>query len=474
MADQSLPAFRDADWSASDELIVATEHLDFVRDLIGSRIDKECGNRRLGLTRLTFTSAAEAISDLAAVIARTPRGEDVRQGLLAHAAAVSPQTALVSTQTTSEGERDDRIATIATDLRAVAIARYGGWMPTIGRNRYVLFPGTDPIGITGETSFGVQAKGETSFGGGGLPRPLTGARKKWSSPASRATGPGTGVRVGVLDTRIWRHPWLESSLVVRPSDVLPDSERLGPVAGHATFVGGLILSQAPGASLLARRVLDDDGQGTAWDVAEAIVELGRSAVAVLNLSFACYTADGQPPLVLARAVDRLDPDVVVVAAAGNHADLERISPAKEAAYFASLPSWPAALDGVVAVGALDAAGQRARFSPERPWVDVAARGTFLRSTYVPRVDAGPYGVGFGAGWAEWSGTSFSAALVSGAIAAGVDPGCRSAADAVEDLLTRAAMAETAQAVGGGAGGATPRRLDLRTAGWARGSKPLRR
>ena len=54
-----------------------------------------------------------------------------------------------------------------------------------------------------------------------------------------------------------------------------------------------------------RGVLSDvDGESDSWTVAKEIVALGRDHVDVLNLSFVCYTEDGQPPLVLATAIDR--------------------------------------------------------------------------------------------------------------------------------------------------------------------------
>lgn len=465
MPDQTSNAYRDADWSESDELIVATEHLGFVLDLIDSQSRVIAENRLLGLTRLRI-STADAVEHLREEIASTPGAEDVRVALLRQSDAVSATA-------TSQPDEEDRVAAVATDLRAIAVARHGGWMPTIGRNRTVVFPGSGAltttgqtsygVGATGQTSYGVGATGQTSYGGGGFPRPLT-AADAWRPPPARATGPGRGVRVGMVDTRLWAHPWLAGGWVAPPSSVLPDGAAPGEVAGHATFVAGLISSLAPGATIVHRVGLDSRGQGTAWNAAEAIVELAQTGVSVINLSFSCYTGDGQPPLTLARAIDRVNSDIVVVAAAGNHAALGQGQGASsELAKFAALPSWPAALDDVLAVGALDQDGNPADFSPERPWVDVAARGVDLRSTFPARVASGPYTVSFGAGWAEWSGTSFSAALVSGAIAGGIDSGRFSALDAMDELL--------APGTAGTRPTGTPRRLNLRIAGWARVGKP---
>ena len=134
----------------------------------------------------------------------------------------------------------------------------------------------------------------------------------------RAAGPGRGVRIGVLDTRLYPQPWLAGGWAARYSDTLTDFSQTLTAEGHATFVTGLILRQAPGATVEVRGVLDEDGTAYSWDVAKAMVEFGRSGLDILNLSFSCYTEDGEPPLVLSAAVDRLPQDVVVVAAAGNH------------------------------------------------------------------------------------------------------------------------------------------------------------
>src|SRR5437764_809280 len=169
---------------------------------------------------------------------------------------------------------------------------------------------------------------------------------------------GQRVTVGVLDTCIAAHPWLEGGWTApRDQTILP--RRSGPYRpqqGHATFVTGLILRQAPGATVRVRPVLNEAAVANSWDVAKAIVEFGRTGgLDIMNLPFVCYTEDGQPPLATSTAIDRLDPNIVVVAAAGNHG--------KDPSNFdRRRPAWPAALDRVVAVGATD--GKRiADFTP---------------------------------------------------------------------------------------------------------------
>lgn len=462
MAESRQPAFTDADWSVADELIVATEHLPYVRNLVGQHIKAEAANPRLGLTRVLIRNGRAARS-LAELVTTTPGAAAARSAL---AARDRQDASRVTTRPSA-----DVLGTITRDIRALAIAQHSGWTPTVGRNRLLSFPGSVTLGATREISFGaagrsvgatreisfggVGASREISFGGGGKPARVG----SWKPSRPRRTGPGRGVRVGVLDSGIWPHPWLDGSWVARPSDVLPDRPDLPAVAGHGTFVAGLVLDQAPGATIEVRRVLDHHGLGTAWEVAEAIVELGQSGIDVLNLSFSCYTADARPPLALARAVDRVDASVVVVAAAGNHAVNDASGPVSaEASAFQSLVSWPAALDDVVAVGATTRDGSAASFSPERPWVDVAARGVDLRSTYLPSTAPTANPVEYGDGWAEWSGTSFAAALVSGAVAAGVDPGRVTAPEAAADLLAGAVPVTSVR----GSGQVSPPRLALRS------------
>ncbi len=311
--------------------------------------------------------------------------------------------------------------TVLRRLRTSFEQRYANWAPTLGKNRLV-----------GQVTGG---GGTVSHGGGPVPT-------RAAAPPAREGTAGRGITVGVLDTGVFPHPALAGRYlgttpddVVSADDSAPDRAR-PYAAGHATFVAGLILREAPGAAVRVRKVLDDDGTASSWDVANAIVELGRSGVQILNLSFVCYTADGKPPLALATAVDRLDPDVLVVACAGNHGDpslgLEEDDRRK--------PSWPAALDDVVAVGS----GQRVpgrvgrtyTMSPFTPrgaaWIDVVTPGEDVVSTYFhgPGPDGGePFD-----GWASWSGTSFAAARLAGAVAARADTAGTTVRSALEDLV----------------------------------------
>lgn len=219
--------------------------------------------------------------------------------------------------------------------------------------------------------------------------------------------PASGVHVGVLD--------VDDSVVGAQAPSL--------LAGHGAFVHSLVLDQAPDATVTVRRVPADRGRATAWDVAKAMMALADAGAQVIHLSLGCHTPDGEPPLVLRRAVELLGPRVLVVAAAGSR------GPTSSGAR----PTWPAAVPGVVAVGARNADDSLADFSPRQPWVTCTAPGSLVidLTATVPLLDGTSLDF---TGYAIWSDTAFAAATVSGAIAAKAVPGQVTAPDALAGLL----------------------------------------
>jgi len=313
------------------------------------------------------------------------------------------------------------------ELRHQFSARYGGWAPVMGKNRTV-------EGI-------IRAGTSKPMGGGvgvaGTPKPM-----QVFDPESHAEfvlPPPVNitenrVKVGILDTPFYQHPGL-AGYTVHPDPVFePGMAAVDPRAGHGTFVASRVLLQAPGAELFVRGILGSEtGSSDTWDLAVEMVRLAEQ-VDILNLSCGCFTADGQPPLVLSRAVERLNPRVVVVAAAGNHAETSGWDNGRTS----RSPTWPAALPSVVAVGASDRGGQRAPFSPNLPWVSCTAWGVDVPGAYltgdvlVHDQDGVLIEKPF-CGHATWSGTSFAAATVSGAVAAAMRPG-KTAREALGELL----------------------------------------
>ncbi|MEU6408363.1 S8/S53 family peptidase [Microbispora sp. NPDC046933] len=299
-------------------------------------------------------------------------------------------------------------------LRDKAAADRGGWVPTIGKNRVV-------DAVIGDGQFGVLGHKPMD---GGLPEPASPADVPQSAVHEDA---GRGVRVGVVDTP------LASTGPVTAEHALPYR------SGHSAFVRSLIQREAPAAEISVEGVLDPGtGRADSWDTARAMLRLAAAFQPdILNLSLGCFTLSGGPPLVIARAIERLAPRVLVVAAAGNHGALPHLSSGRSR----RSACWPAAVPPVVAVGAYgtgDGFPVMSEWSPDLPWVACLAPGEGVVGSYLTGevdVDGGPQTF---QGHARWSGTSFSAALVSGAVAARTVPGSVTPRQALDMLLAEAA------------------------------------
>ncbi|MGC4807903.1 S8 family peptidase [Micromonospora sp. DT233] len=245
---------------------------------------------------------------------------------------------------------------------------------------------------------------------GGPPSPAAAL----AAPDPARLGEGAGVTVGVCDTGIWQqagtyHPqWLGGSYVPEPDDVdalYLSGTALAAQGGHGTFVAGVVRQAAPGVRVDPEQALNPTGVGDEAMLVAALSRLGPQ-VAVVNLSLGCYTQDDLPPLPLVNAVAALPAQIAVVAAAGNASG--------------SRPTWPAAGDRVLGVAALSRSGTGlapAAYSNFGPWVDACAVGEHT-STYVPGQLALPgQPTRVFHGFADWAGTSFATAYVSGRLAA---------------------------------------------------------
>ena len=239
---------------------------------------------------------------------------------------------------------------------------------------------------------------------------------------------GKGVRIAVLDTGYTTgiHTWLDGCIdpdgpVSEELDALRGDGRLDDEAGHGTFIAGIINRLAPGARITARQVLLSDGWGDEATISAAIAAC--SGADVINLSLGAYTQGDVPPIGLVNALKHVPRTSVVVAAAGNAES--------------DVPFWPAAMKQVVAVAAVDAAGNKASFTNFGDWVDCAAPGDQITSTFPSwKPTSSTFGQAID-GWACWSGTSFSAPYLAGLIAAEMTAGGGSAADAVHRVLANA-------------------------------------
>jgi hypothetical protein len=191
----------------------------------------------------------------------------------------------------------------------------------------------------------------------------------WPLPESRSEGCGAGLRVGVIDTGLNPdHTTFRDAAL----DLLPLSSGLTQApsrAQHGTAIVALLVgdpgTRSPGlipqAEVLAVDAFHASGRDERADVFSLVAAmdlLAEQEIDVLNLSLA-----GPPNSTLETMVRELVEarDIVVVAAAGN------AGPASE-------PLYPAAIDAVIAVTAVDRNLEVYRRAVQGPHVDVAAPG----------------------------------------------------------------------------------------------------
>ena len=235
------------------------------------------------------------------------------------------------------------------------------------------------------------------------PRPDPRRNRQWGLRAIRwfeANRPSARrVTVAVVDTGIDReHPDLEG--VVTAYDHRGTSAR--DVVGHGTHVGGIIagrVNDEAGASGVADCRLamwkvfpDEPAQGNFYvdgpRFLQALNEVGEAGAKVLNLSLG-GTSSSQTEQLLFSRLERLG--VTVVAAMGN--EYQRGNPVE----------YPAAYDGVFAVGSIAEPDTRSPFSNTGRHIGLTAPGSNVLST-LPRTSS-PYRAV--TGYASWSGTSMA-------------------------------------------------------------------
>jgi hypothetical protein len=242
-------------------------------------------------------------------------------------------------------------------------------------------------------------------------------------------GPGAHPRIAVLDTGLAQGVQLpdllgnpNASARIDGDPDQPDSNLknaagitwakdnwLDPVAGHGTFIAGILEQLAPGCTVRVHHVISGLGDAIESDVIQKVLELAALPPGqrpnILSLSFGGNALAHAPALRAAIAKARFN-GIVVVASAGNEGT--------------SQEQYPAAYDGVIAVGALDPDGPTP-WTNYGSWVDACAPGADLISSFFARFDGPAPRVNTVdpdrfEGWATWSGTSFAAPVAVAAIA----------------------------------------------------------
>ncbi len=220
------------------------------------------------------------------------------------------------------------------------------------------------------------------------------------------------VKVAILDTGINEsHQDLTGKVVGRQDFTGSLTSGTNDVYGHGSHVAGIVAANTnngkgvagvcPNCTLLNGKVLNDNGSGAYSWIANGITWATINGAKVINMSLGGSSSSRT----LERAVNYAWKNgVVVVAAAGNSNN-----PSK---------TYPAAYTNVIAVAATDNQDKRAYFSSYgAKWVDVAAPGVFVYSTWKGTTsNANPQPECDTTGCYKYaSGTSMSTPIVSGVV-----------------------------------------------------------
>jgi subtilisin family serine protease len=240
--------------------------------------------------------------------------------------------------------------------------------------------------------------------------------------SAHAISQGEGITVAVVDTGAQLdHPALVDNFegVKRydfvDNDTNPSDRPVGndedcdgekdEMVGHGTHVAGIVDITAPAAKIMPLRVLDTEGYGDVFSIAKAIYFAEHNRADVINLSLG---SPSRSKLLQEVIKDATASGVLVAAAAGN-------SNSSLAHYPAAGNGVAASADGLVAVTSVNMYDQKSDFANYGMWVDIAAPGEGIRSTF-PVSE-----------YAYWSGTSMATPFVSGqaalihAVYGSVDP-----------------------------------------------------
>lgn len=188
------------------------------------------------------------------------------------------------------------------------------------------------------------------------------------------------ITIAIIDTGVdLDHPDLQANIVAGydfvNKDFVPDDDY-----GHGTHVAGIaaaVGNNAQGiagvswaARIMPLKVLDSSGNGTIFNVADAIDYAVANGAKVINMSLGApgtsYPCSGFETIRDAMQ-NALDNGRLVVVAAGNES--------------ASAVSCPAAYDQAMAVGSTTSGDTRSSFSNFGPRLDIAAPGSSIYSTY---------------------------------------------------------------------------------------------
>ena len=220
-----------------------------------------------------------------------------------------------------------------------------------------------------------------------------------------------GTKIAIIDTGVkCTHPdlncfesWVATQIAESPDDSIRHGTHVAGIAAATTNNGIGISGVSIGAQLGSLKVCQTKCLSyflgscwssvvicEDWDIAEAIDHAVTSGYHVINMSL----GGAEFSTLLDNSIKTAnEAGVVVVASAGNSYKYQTLS-------------YPAAFDGVISVAATDFYDNLASFSNFGPWVDLAAPGVNIFSTYFGCTVDDCY---------HWlSGTSMASPMVAGA------------------------------------------------------------
>lgn len=219
---------------------------------------------------------------------------------------------------------------------------------------------------------------------------------------------GAGIRVAVLDTGVTTdNDDISANVVAREnfSDAVPPADDKVDYYGHGTHVAGIIAATkdaagvsgvCPDCDILDGKVLNDQGSGSTSNIANGISWAVKKNAQVINMSLGQRVSSRTLEIAVNNAWKA---GVVIVAAAGNAGTQAKI--------------YPGAYPNVIAVAATDNRNVKASFSTYGKWVDVAAPGVNVYSTFPKH----PFALsGRSEGYDTASGTSMASPIVAGVAA----------------------------------------------------------
>ena len=221
-----------------------------------------------------------------------------------------------------------------------------------------------------------------------------GPQKVQAPDAWDVTTSNGNIKIAIIDTGVQlNHPELAIKLWpgynfvegnLNPNDGSGHGTHVAGIAGALTENSLGIAGIAPSASIIPVRALDNSGNGTLSNIANAITYSTNAGAKVINLSL----GSSQGSITLENAINYAwNQGVVIVAAAGNEAS--------------NTLTYPAAYQNVIAVASTDINDQKSDFSNYGTWVEVSAPGSTILSTYT------------GSYYAYLSGTSMACPHVAG-------------------------------------------------------------